>query len=355
MIDNKIMHRVVNELHKSISVPISICDVGGRVIVSTEPANIGKMNLLALEALNINSKATASKNSPIQRAGAAIPLRFQKSRIGAMVIEETSSSRLHAAELLAKTIELLYQEYILSKNNQNRTQERDQFLYTWLNLQSEYTEPFKKRGEQLGIDVTGARTVILMERNPDNYPFIMPIIKKLLDADDIFLSLSQEQDLIILKENEAFEMKYRRITAAGSGCHAGICSGESHLYTAYQSAFQSLLLGKILFPDEYTHSYEKMKLAITLCKMDIPGIDDIYASLILKGKNAQLAETAITYIQLNGDIQKISDKLHIHRNSIPYRLRRIEEICGRNLMNYYDLLYIFASFIRYTGKSKLDY
>ena len=93
-----------------------------------------------------------------------------------------------------------------------------------------------------------------------------------------------------------------------------------------------------------------MKLAIALSKTPIPGLENSFSLLVAKGRNAQLADTAITYIRLNGDIQKICDKLHIHRNSIPYRIRRIQEICGRNLMDYYDMLCLYASFIRYAGK-----
>lgn len=352
MIDNKIMYEIIEKLHEKFSAPISICDVSGRVIVSTDSSCIGEMNLLAIEALNINSRVTASMDSRIQKAGAAIPLCFQKSRIGAMVIQDPRPSSSQLAELLGKTIELLYEEFILSKKKQNRTQERDQFLYEWLHMQSDYAENFIKRGEHLGIDILGSHTILLMEKNQDNLFVSTPIIQNLLDECDILLPLSQNQILIMLKENEHLEKKYRRVTAAGHNCHTGICPGSSHLRTAYQTALESLTLGKILFPGEYLHSAGKMALAISLWKTDIPGLEDSFALLVEKGKNAQLAETAITYIQLNGDIQKISEKLHIHRNSIPYRLRRIQEICGCNLTESYDLLYLYASFIRYAGKEE---
>lgn len=351
MADNKIMGKIVEKLYESMMVPMNICDVSGRVTVSTNPLNIGKMNLLALEALNLNSKATASQDSQVQPAGAAIPLRFQNSRIGALVIEDSRSSEAHIIEMLAGTIELLYEEYIRSKHNKSRSQERDQFLYEWLHLQSGYTENLKKQGQQFGIDITGIYTVIVTEEDPDKYPFMINMLQKSLEEKDILLSLSQNQNLIILQENDTFQKRYRRILSLFSDCHTGICSGEPHLHTAYQAAAESLRLGKLLFPDQYEHSYHKMRLAILLSQMRIPGIEDIFADLVSKGKNAGLAETAITYLQLNGDIQKISEKLHIHRNSIPYRLKRIEEISGWKLSDSYDLLCLYTSFIQYAGKA----
>ena len=43
-----------------------------------------------------------------------------------------------------------------------------------------------------------------------------------------------------------------------------------------------------------------MKLAIALSKTPIPGLEDSFSLLVAKGRNAQLADTAITYIRLNG-------------------------------------------------------
>ena len=98
MIDNKIMYEIIEKLHESFSASISICDVSGRVIVSTDSSCMGEMNLLAIEALNINSKVTVSMDSKIQKAGAAMPLRFQKSRMGAVVLQGAGSSSSQLAE-----------------------------------------------------------------------------------------------------------------------------------------------------------------------------------------------------------------------------------------------------------------
>lgn len=354
MIDKNIMHSIVEKLRESFPSTICICDVSGRVIVSTDSTALGTMNLSAIEALNVNSKVTVSPNNDLKKAGAAMPLLYQKSRIGAVVIEQPYMGVSNTVELLSKTIELLYQEMILFHKKQNRSQERDQFLFEWLHLQSAYTENFIKRGALLGINMTGTQTIILLEAEPGSYFSFTPMIKNLLNEHDLLIPLSSNQMLLILKEDQDFMKKYHRVLSASFDTHVGICSGEPHLNTAYRAALESLSLGKMLFPDEFLHTFEKMKLAITLHRNGVPGIEDTFASLVAKGKNASLAETAIAYIRFNGDIQKICDKLHIHRNSIPYRLRRIRKICGRDLTLFYDMLYIYASYIRYMGVAAVN-
>lgn len=350
MINHKITCQIIEKLQERFPFPVSICDLSGRTIASTKPACIGNMNLLAIEALNLNARATTAPGTHFQNASAAVPLRFQGSRIGAVVIENTSSANLHTAELLGNTIELLYEELVSFQERQNQSQEQSQFLFECLHQQAPYTENFIKRGEFFGIQLKGKQTLILMERKTDN-PFTSgSILRNLLDEHDIFLPLSENQVLLVLKENQNFEKKYHRILTAAADCHMGICSGEMHLNTAYQAALESLKLGKALFPEEYIHPYDKMKLAIALSKTSLSGLEQEFQKLCSHGKNAQLAETAVAYLRLNGDIQKICEHLHIHRNSIPYRLHRIQEICGRNLTNSYDMLCLYASYICHIQK-----
>lgn len=347
MFENKIMYEIIEKIQEGLPVPISICDVSGRVMVSTDSSSIGDMNLLAIKALDINARVFASPDTPFQKAGAAMPLTLQGQRIGAVVIEQADSPDSHLAELLAKTIELLYHEIFLSRKQKNQSQERNQFLYKWLHMQSSYTSNFIREGELLGICITGPQTVLVMESEPQDTFSSPSILHNLLDEHDILLPLSHTQTLLILKENEHYERKYHRILSATAGCQTGICCHESHLHTAYQAALESLSLGKMLFPCQYVHDYEHMKLAIALSRLDFPGLEEPFARLAEKGRAAQLAETVMAYIRLNGDVRSVCDKLHIHRNSIPYRLRRIQELCGKNLTDSYDLLYLYASMIRY--------
>ncbi|MCI8887747.1 MAG: hypothetical protein HFG70_06640 [Hungatella sp.] len=352
MFENKIMYEIIEKLQEGFPIPISICDGSGRVMVSTDSSSIGDMNLLAIKALDINAGVFASPDSRFQKAGAAIPLMLQSRRIGAMVVEQIDSLDSHTVELLAKTIELLYQEIELSRKQKNQSQERNQFLYKWLHLQSSYTGNFIKEGELLGIDITGNRTILVIEDEQADPSFSPSNLQNLLDKQDILLPLSHSQTLIILKENEHYERKYHRILSAWSGCHTGVCCHESHLNTAYGAAMESLTLGKLLFPHCRVHDYEHMRLAVALSHLDFPGLEKSFALLAQKGKAAQLAETVAAYIHLNGDIRSVCETLHIHRNSIPYRLRRIQELCGKNLTDSYDMLYLYASMIRYVRIQK---
>lgn len=210
MINHKITCQIIEKLQERFSLPISICDLSGRTIASTEPSCIGEMNLLAIESLNLNAKVTTAPGTYFQNASTAVPLRLQGSRIGAVVIEPSSSANLHMAELLGNTIELLYEELLSFQKRQNQSQERSQFLFECLHQQAPYTENFIKRGEFFGIQLKGKQTLILMERKTDDQFTSISMLQNLLDEHDIILPLSENQVLLVLKENVTFEKKYHR-------------------------------------------------------------------------------------------------------------------------------------------------
>ncbi|MGI8690538.1 MAG: PucR family transcriptional regulator [Thermomicrobiales bacterium] len=51
-----------------------------------------------------------------------------------------------------------------------------------------------------------------------------------------------------------------------------------------------------------------------------------------------LVQTLEAYLDLGGGMQEIADRLYIHRNSLIYRLRRIEDLTGRILADPHDRL-----------------
>ena len=44
--------------------------------------------------------------------------------------------------------------------------------------------------------------------------------------------------------------------------------------------------------------------------------------------NADLAHTLVVFVQLDGNVGATAERLFLHRNSVAYRLQRIEEVCG---------------------------
>ncbi|MBE5961368.1 MAG: transcriptional regulator, partial [Lachnospiraceae bacterium] len=53
--------------------------------------------------------------------------------------------------------------------------------------------------------------------------------------------------------------------------------------------------------------------------------------------NLELIQTLQVYIEENGDMNEISRRLNIHRNTLSYRLERIKQLTGKNPRNILEL------------------
>ncbi|WP_420490189.1 helix-turn-helix domain-containing protein [Neobacillus drentensis] len=47
----------------------------------------------------------------------------------------------------------------------------------------------------------------------------------------------------------------------------------------------------------------------------------------------------------SGDMNAISAELHIHRNSLAYRLQKIELLTNKNPKNFIDLFQLFTGYV----------
>ncbi len=68
--------------------------------------------------------------------------------------------------------------------------------------------------------------------------------------------------------------------------------------------------------------------------------DEVLGGLLAydEKRGGGLVQTLEAYLDLGGGMQDIADRLYIHRNSLIYRLRRIEELTGRVLADPHDRL-----------------
>ena len=83
----------------------------------------------------------------------------------------------------------------------------------------------------------------------------------------------------------------------------------------------------------------------SIMNMNYLEIENIKNKFFDQNGGKELLETLLTYIEFNGEKNKVSDILHIHRNTLNYRLNNIEEITGLKLNNYMDLYQLILFFL----------
>lgn len=75
--------------------------------------------------------------------------------------------------------------------------------------------------------------------------------------------------------------------------------------------------------------------------------NSVIGKILEESMGEELLNTLLVYINNNGERNRVAGELHIHRNTLNYRLNKIEEITGLSFGNYVDLREYVTAYIEY--------
>jgi purine catabolism regulator len=120
--------------------------------------------------------------------------------------------------------------------------------------------------------------------------------------------------------------------------YGGVRSGGSEVAAGAREAEQALSMGRRLFgPDSATAFNDLGLYRLLYALQPLPEMrafrDDALARLRAKDRAGVLLQTLAAYLSTNGSPTDAADRLHLHRNTVLYRLGRIEDLLGVDLRN----------------------
>jgi PucR family transcriptional regulator, purine catabolism regulatory protein len=152
------------------------------------------------------------------------------------------------------------------------------------------------------------------------------------DEQNIFLRLERIHSRMIQSRSGAMSMP---LYSCGIG---RIARSLSSIPQSFREAQQALEIGKRLFGEGKLHSFARLGVYRLLFYLDgHDELKDFYQETLgpLLTHDARsdgtLIETLEGYFRCNGNLSETARAMHLHRNSLLYRLGRIEEILGRSL------------------------
>ncbi|MDD3277298.1 MAG: PucR family transcriptional regulator ligand-binding domain-containing protein [Lachnospiraceae bacterium] len=113
------------------------------------------------------------------------------------------------------------------------------------------------------------------------------------------------------------------------------------IFRSYIVAHRIAELLKLDGADNTTKSYSQMGIAQMLLNLNqLDSLEDYYADTIGplddydEANNGNLVETLTCYMYHNGSVQDTAVEMYVHRNTINYKLKKIESILNMTLMDF---------------------
>ncbi|KPU26987.1 hypothetical protein TR13x_07650 [Caloranaerobacter sp. TR13] len=186
---------------------------------------------------------------------------------------------------------------------------------------------------------------------------IATIIKNIIGDDIVFCRLDEDLFAIIIKNNAEFlEIPVQIVKAIETELLQKVEIGVSsinlplNIKKAYQEGKTALLLGRKFNIPENIYFYEKLTVYRILSQIDERMLLSIYDETLkygIKQLSSDEIKTAIYFFECNLNISETARKLYIHRNTLIYRLDKIQKDTGFNLRIFRDAIEFYLLLLIY--------
>ena len=317
MISNQILQNTIDGLKGITRIDLCIIDVEGKVLAATFP-----------EADKYMEPALAFVESP-------------------------ADSQVVNGYQFFKVFDDHQLEYILLANGDS---DKDNFIKNLL-LDNLLLVDIYNRAKKLHIDTEVRRVVFIVETNRDKDGNELERIRGIFGGKTKdFVTAVDEKNIIVVKEvgeNEGYEEMNKTAEVivnlfrsdSDSDVHVayGTIVGEiKEVSRSYKEARMALDVGKIFFEEKDVIAYSTLgigrliyQLPIPLCKMFIKEIFD--------GKSPdEFDEETLTtinkFFENSLNVSETSRQLYIHRNTLVYRLDKLQKATGLDLRVFEDAI-----------------
>ena len=213
------------------------------------------------------------------------------------------------------------------------------------------------RAKKLHIDINVRRVVFVIETQTENDTVALETMKSMFSAKSKdFITAVDEKNIILVKElkaNEGYEdmdkvaktildMLNTEAMATVHVAYGTIVGEVKEVSRSYKEAKMALDVGKIFYSDKNIVAYNNLgigrliyQLPLSLCRMFIKEIFD--------GKSPDDLddETLVTinkFFENNLNVSETSRQLYIHRNTLVYRLDKLQKSTGLDLRVFEDAI-----------------
>ena len=342
MISNQILQNTIDGLKGITRIDLCIIDVEGKVLAAT-----------FLEAEEFVEPALTFVESPADSQvvnGCQFFKVFDDHQLEYILLARGDSDDVY---MVGKIASFQIQNLLVAYKERF---DKDNFIKNLL-LDNLLLVDIYNRAKKLHIDTEVRRVVFIVETNRDKDGNELERIRSIFGGKTKdFVTAVDEKNIIVVKEvaeNEGYEELNKTAEVivnlfrsdAENDIHVayGTIIGEiKEVSRSYKEARMALDVGKIFFEDKDVIAYSTLgigrliyQLPIPLCKMFIKEIFD--------GKSPdEFDEETITtinkFFENSLNVSETSRQLYIHRNTLVYRLDKLQKATGLDLRVFEDAI-----------------
>lgn len=212
------------------------------------------------------------------------------------------------------------------------------------------------RAKKLHIEAEAKRIVYIVETKAEKDNAAMEIMKGLFSDSRDFITAVDEKNIILIQElqkNEDYDKVYataRMIcdmmdTEAMSSVRVSygtIIHEIQQISRSYKEARMALNVGKIFYTEKKIHAYNTLgigrliyQLPVNLCEMFM---NEVFTEQMPDSFDEETVTTINKFFENNLNVSETARQLFVHRNTLVYRLEKLQKSTGLDIRVFDDAL-----------------
>ena len=342
MISNQVLQSTIDSLKGIARLDIAIADIDGKVRATTflEDKDLSDM-VVSFAASQADSQAAG---------GYQFFKIFDEHQLEFVLIAHGDTDDVYMVGKLAvlqiQTLLVAYREKF----------DKDNFVKNLL-LDNLLLVDIYNRAKKLHIEVGVRRVVFLVESHENMDGTVQEALKEFFSAEgNDFVTAVDEKNIIVVKElapddgyeqvqkiaESMLDMLSSEVMLSTRVSYGTIVNEIKEVSRSYKEAKMALEVGKIFFVERHIVAYNALgigrliyQLPIPLCKMFIK---EIFADVSPDDFDEETLETISKFFENNLNVSETSRQLFIHRNTLVYRLDKLDRATGLDLRVFDDAI-----------------
>ncbi|WP_446898459.1 sugar diacid recognition domain-containing protein [Clostridium sp. LBM24168] len=375
VLSRELAERIVERTMKAVNKNVNIMNDKGIIIASGDKNRVGNVHegaILAIERkseFNIDEKQCRELNGVQQ--GTNVVIEFQDHVVGVIGITGKRDEVIGYGKLIKMTAEMMIEQAYVMRELEWSNRIKEDMIISLINnnqvsfrLLQKYTKKFK-------LDYNYPMAIFIVKvdfkkisRRKD-LDLLNNIVKILEGAlkESLVAVIDSKTIVLIYKcptihyktincmdRIKKIHEKIQKQTDNDVKISVGkIYNKLSDIHKSYEIANQTLIFGQKNHPGDNVYIFDFLKYEMLFAQDNaqwkVNELREYYNMIAVNDKNGELRETLKVFIEENGELNKVSNRLFIHRNTLNYRLNKIYKLTNMNPKKYIDLFWLYCSII----------
>lgn len=343
MISNQILQTTIEGLKTITRMDLTVMDTEGRVLASTEEGAFGDYHFSVLDFVNSQAESQLVQGYQFFKV-------FDESAVEYIITVKGEAEDVYK---IGKIASFQIQNLLVAYKERF---DKDNFVKNLL-LDNLLLVDIYNRSKKLHIETDIPRVALIVETKMEKDNSSLEVVKSLFSPkSQDFITAVDEKNIIIVKALKPTDTRKDIINLANMIVDTINSEAMSQAYVAigtvvndikdvsksYKEAKMSLEVGKIFYQEHNVIAYENLgigrliyQLPLALCRMFI---DEIFQG---KSPDQFDEETLITinkFFENSLNVSETSRQLYIHRNTLVYRLDKLQKNTGLDLRVFEDAI-----------------